>query len=194
MQQLFATHGALNRHPPAQAQAGMAMSGLEAHIAAQAPAQHVSVGPQVAPPHLHKPPTHVDPSPQRLPHAPQLLMSESRLLQPAVPQQLCPIPQAAPVGRQPHCPFAHTVPLAHCVPHAPQLRGSAWVPTHSEPQHVPAHSDGVSGQMRRPTMSGVSADELPLAQPAPKEATPVTKSAASASAKKRPSISTSGPP
>jgi hypothetical protein len=90
---------------------------------------------------------HVDPAPHALPQLPQLLMSEARLLQPAFPQQLCPIPHATPVGRQPHCPFEHTVPATHCVPQLPQFCASIDVSTHTAPQHLPGHCAGLSGQM-----------------------------------------------
>ncbi len=88
MQQFVPTHGVPRRQAGLHTQGLIAMSGFDAQVAAQAPAQQLSVAAQVAVPHLQSPPTQVEPSPQRLPHAPQLLMSESRLLHPAVPQQL----------------------------------------------------------------------------------------------------------
>ncbi len=69
----------------------------------------------------------VSPSPQTIPHPPQLLLSQQVATQ--VPSQsTSPSSQPSPVGEQ--VPSEQT-PLSQTVPHAPQLAGSDETSTHS---------------------------------------------------------------
>jgi hypothetical protein len=162
-QQLGPTQVSVMKHPPAQTQGGIDMSGAPAQVAAQVPLQQVCPIMQVVMPHLQAPFTQVEPVPQLVPQPPQLLTSDMRLLHPWLPQQLCPVPQIAPVGAQPHLPLTQMVPLAHCVPQPPQLCGSIAVMMHTSPQQVPLQKPGLSGQTSRLPRSGCSGTpELPL--------------------------------
>jgi hypothetical protein len=134
-------------HPDGHTHVPIDMSGAVAQLGAHVPLQHTSPVAHGVVPHTHCEFTQVEPAPQALPQLPQLLMSDARLLQPLLPQQLWPVPHGTPFGRQPHCPFWHTVPDAHWVPQPPQFCASIIVLMHTEPQHLPGHWFGLSGQM-----------------------------------------------
>jgi hypothetical protein len=108
-------------------------------VEAQVPLQQVWLAPQLMPPQVHMPFMHLPPGPQELPQVPQLNASLRRLLQPAVLQQVCPVPHWVPDGRQPQLPPWQSWPAVHALPQAPQLLGSAEVSMHFAPQHFPPH-------------------------------------------------------
>lgn len=70
------------------------------------------------------PPWHCVPAPQRLPHAPQLLLSVCSLTQ-EVPHTVVP-----PVHESEHIPFVQVCVPAHTLPHAPQSFGLEVVSMH----------------------------------------------------------------
>ena len=70
---------------------------------------------------------HSWPGSQACPQPPQLRMSLSRLAQPLMPQQVCPMPQAMPLGGQPQWPPRQIIPVPQVVVQSPQWRGSLEV-------------------------------------------------------------------
>jgi hypothetical protein len=118
----------------------------------QVPAQQRCVLLHTALPQWHCPPLQV-PSPHSRPHAPQLKRSVSRLLQPAVPQQLCAMPQAVPVGGQPQRPTTHTLPVGQALLQSPQFFGSLSVSVQVWPQHLPMQFSGCAGHSALPPPS-----------------------------------------
>jgi hypothetical protein len=75
---------------------------------------------------LHMPPTHVSPAAQGRPHAPQFFGSVLVLVHP-VAQHCSPFVQTGPplqLGGTWHMPPRHCAPVAHAMPHMPQLFGS----------------------------------------------------------------------
>lgn len=186
-QQLGPTHSlvgslaqwSMQPHEPGGApELASAMSGdaVMPQLVPQVPLQQVWPVGQTTPPHLQVPWSQVAPSPHLLPHAPQLRMSESRLAQPRLPQQVWPMPQAAPDGGQPQWPPLHTVPDGQALPQSPQLSGSALTSRHWSPQHLPAHCSGCDGQMLWPAPASPPLPAgLPTAQPAAASASPRTR-------------------
>jgi hypothetical protein len=131
----------------------IAMSGIgigDEQVSAQLPLQQICVPVQVWVPQRQMPPTQVDPVPHEWPQAPQLRMSLVRSAQPALGQQVWPIEQGAPEGRQPQWPPTHTVPLVHAALQPPQLCTSIMVSTQLAPQQVPEQLSGWAGQMPPP--------------------------------------------
>ena len=127
------------------------MSGIEMlQVSAHAPLQQTCVPVQVVVPHLQTPFSQVDPSPQLVPHLPQLRMSFIRSAQPALGQQVWVMAQGAPEGRQPQWPPMHTVPPVQAALQVPQLLTSIDVGTHLVPQQDPWQFSGWSGQMPPP--------------------------------------------
>ena len=98
-------------HSAGQMQGGSmsVLGGLMSSIEQQVPLQHLSPTGQVLPPQWQVPPEQVPPAPQAVPHLPQFSPSLLRFLQPTVPQQLVPPPQAAPDGKQAKLPQPGTV-------------------------------------------------------------------------------------
>jgi hypothetical protein len=131
----------------------IAMSGMgcgDEQVSAQVPLQQVCVPMQVVVPQRQIPPTHVELLPQMWPQAPQLRMSLVRSAQPALGQQVWPIEQGAPDGRQPQCPPTHTVPPLHTALQPPQLAALTVVSMQEVPQQVPEQFAGCDGQMPPP--------------------------------------------
>jgi hypothetical protein len=133
----------------------MAMSGIgcgDEQVSAHEPLQQVCVPMQVVVPQRQMPPTHVEPLPHVWPQAPQLRMSLVRSAQPALGQQVCPIEQGAPEGKQPQCPPVQTVPAVQAALQPPQLCRSIIVSTQTLPQQVPEQFSGCAGQMPPPVV------------------------------------------
>jgi hypothetical protein len=129
----------------------MAMSGMGVlQVAWQLPLQHEVPAPQVWPPHEQAPLAQVSPLVHALPQVPQLRRSFIRLAQPALGQQVWPMPQGAPDGRQPHLPPMQTVPPVQAALQPPQLLRSMLVLMHCWPQQVPWQFSGWLGQMSPP--------------------------------------------
>lgn len=139
------------------------------------PQQPLPAAQPAKPPHMHRPPTHISPAPhvgvqvatmhrpathdcpigQRVPHAPQLLLSVASVAhippgqhvapvaqRAAVPHrqlpptQVSPVPHAGMHGERMQVPAMHSSPIAHACPHAPQFAVSESASTHAAPQQV----------------------------------------------------------